>query len=501
MTLKSTQYYQDIARGMVPPSGAFIDGACRPARSGAVMETVDPSNGEAFAIVAECRADDVDDAVACARRAFADGVWSRAAPEARKTVLLKLADLIRANSDQLAVLESMDSGKPIRDCVHEISNEVPDTFQWYAELTDKRFGKVAPTDDSACALIVTEPVGVAGLVLPWNFPLLMAAWKLAPALAAGCSTIVKPAEQTSLTALRLAELATEAGVPPGVINVLPGLGETAGQAVGRHGDIDVVSFTGSTEVGRCFLRYASESNLKPVGLEMGGKSPFIVLDDAEITEELIDNALNAAFWNAGQNCSANMRQIVHRDREEEFLECVIEKTNDIVVGNPLDPLTELGPLITQEHRQTVIDYIASGKQDGARMTLDLTGACADGKGSYLGPSIFAGLRPEMTIAREEIFGPVLGVMTVESADQALDCANRTDYGLHATVFTKDLDKALHMARRLACGTVSINAFTEGDIKTPFGGYKRSGSLARDKGVEAMDQYLQAKTIWIDVRSG
>ncbi|MBN8942252.1 MAG: aldehyde dehydrogenase [Rhizobiales bacterium] len=498
MIPQSRASYSDIVGTLRLPSLAFIDGGPVAAVGGEVIETVNPATGQVLATVAHCQAGDVDRAVACARRAFRGGVWSRVAPEQRKAVLLRLAALIRANSTELAVLESLDSGKPIRDCLKEIAVEVPDTFQWYAELIDKSFGKVAPTGEQALAMIVREPIGVVAAVLPWNFPLLMAAWKLAPALASGCSVIVKPAEQTSLSVLRLAELAAEAGVPAGVLNVVPGLGETTGRAIGCHGDIDAVSFTGSTEVGRLFLRYAADSNLKSIGLEMGGKSPFIVLDDAELTPDMIDNAVMAAFWNGGQNCSANMRQIVDRSRQEEFVHLVAERTRALVIGDPLDPATELGPLISDEHRHRVRGYVEAGSREGARTVLSADAALAGSSGAFLGPTIFADLTPAMTIAREEIFGPVLGVMPVDGFEQALATANDTDYGLHATVYTRDLDRAMVMARRLACGTVAVNGFTEGDIKTPFGGYRRSGSLARDKGSEAMAQYLQTKTIWLSI---
>ena len=490
-------HYRSVAGALRAPSQAFIDGSFRDAASGSVFETLNPATGEAIGAVASCDGADVDRAVAAARRAFEGGEWSRAAPEHRKAVLLRLADLVRKHAEELAVLESVDSGKTIGDCLNEIGHEVPTFFQWYAELIDKTFGRVAPTAESALAVILKEPIGVVGLVLPWNFPLLMAAWKLAPALATGCSAVLKPAEQTPLTALRLAELAMEAGVPPGVLNVVPGFGETAGQAIGRHADIDVVSFTGSTEVGSYFLKYASESNLKPVGLEMGGKSPFIVLDDAPIDDELIANAVSAACWNGGQNCSANMRQIVGSRVKDEFLEKVVAKVSALKVGDPLDPATEMGSMVSEEHRARVEGYIAAGQEEGARLVHG--GGRPPGRGFFVEPTVFDAVQAHMRIAREEIFGPVLGVMTARGIDEALKLAADTDYGLHATVFTKDIDKALYLGRRLACGTVSINRFTEGDVKTPFGGYRRSGSLARDNGVEAMDQYLQTKTIWINVR--
>ena len=484
----------DIANKITIRNLAFIDGKYYAAADGATFNTINPATEKLITCVAHCGSTDVDRAVKAARRVFRAGNWSRIAPEARKEVLLRLANLIRANARELAVLESIDSGKTITDCLHEIGTEVPSFFQWYAELIDKRFDKVSPTGEDALALIVKEPIGVVGLVLPWNFPLLMAAWKLAPALAAGCSVLVKPAEQTPLTTLRLAELAQEAGLPDGVLNVVPGMGETTGQAVGRHTDIDAVSFTGSTEVGGYFLRYAGESNLKVIGLEMGGKSPFIVLDDADLNDALIENAANSAFWNGGQNCSANMRQLIDVKLVDEFIERVTIRAQSFQLGDPLDPETNIGPMVTAEHQARVMGYIEKGKAEGARL---ITGGNVRKPGYFIEPTVFTGLTQDMTIAREEIFGPVLGVLPVNGLDEALRIACDTDYGLHATVFTRDIDRAIYLARQLPCGTVSVNGFSEGDIKTPFGGYRRSGSLARDNGTEAMDQYMQTKTIWVN----
>jgi aldehyde dehydrogenase (NAD+)/gamma-glutamyl-gamma-aminobutyraldehyde dehydrogenase len=492
MTLTKTKA-QSIASNLQPEARAFIAGKFTDASDKATFETINPATGTVLARVAHATSTDVDRAVAAARKIFEDGTWSRAAPEHRKDVLLRLAGLVRKHKDELAVLESLDSGKTITDCLHEIGNEVANFFQWYGELADKSFGKIAPTGEDAMALIVREPAGVVGLVLPWNFPLLMAAWKLAPALAAGCSALVKPAEQTSLSILRLAQLAQEAGVPDGVLNVLPGMGETTGQAIGRHPDIDIVSFTGSTEVGGYFLRYAGESNLKVIGLEMGGKSPLIVLDDADINDDLIEHAAMSAFWNGGQNCSANMRQLVDAKLADEFAERVVARARKFVVGDPLDPETSIGAMVTAEHQTRVMSYIGKGKAEGAKL---LEGGEKIGPGYFIQPTIFTGLTPDMTIAREEIFGPVLGILPVKGMDEALRIARDTEYGLHASVFTRDIDRALYMARRLPCGTVSVNGFSEGDVKTPFGGYKQSGSLARDNGTEAMEQYLQTKTIWI-----
>jgi aldehyde dehydrogenase (NAD+)/gamma-glutamyl-gamma-aminobutyraldehyde dehydrogenase len=325
----------------------------------------------------------------------------------------------------------------------------------------------------------------------------MAAWKAAPALAAGCSVILKPAEQSPLTAIKLAELTKEAGIPDGVFNVITGFGDT-GEAIGRHPDIDAVSFTGSTEVGALFMRYSGESNLKTIGLEMGGKSPFIVLDDADINDDLIENAAMSAYWNGGQNCSANMRQIVHEKVKDDFLHKVLEKTKSLKVGNPLDPSSEMGSMISPDHFNTVNGYIQRGIDEGASL-LHGGVATTGSKGSFVYPTLFDNLNESMTISKEEIFGPVLGILPVKSMEKALETANNSNYGLHATVFTQDIDKAFSMAKNLRCGTVSVNGFSEGDIKTPFGGYKQSGSLSRDNGTEALDQYLQIKTIWFTLK--
>ena len=472
---------------------AFIDGNYCDAAEGDRLETSNPATGETITSFAHCKATDVDRAVAAGRRVFNEGTWSRSAPEYRKEVLLKLAALVEQNKEELAVLESIDAGKTITDCLHEVGTEAPAFFRWYAELADKTFGKIAPTGDDAMALIVKEPAGVAGAILPWNFPFLMAVWKIAPALAAGCSIVVKPAEQTPLSTIRLGALLNEAGVPAGVVSILPGLGETAGQAIGMHGDIDTVSFTGSTEVGRMFMRYSGDSNLKSVGLEMGGKSPFIVLDDAAINDDLIEHAAMAAFWNGGQNCSANMRQIIAKPLVDDFMDKILKRVAAFQLGDPLDPETTIGSMITPEHKAQVMGYINKGQTEGARL---IVGGDVDGPGQFIAPTVFDGVTNDMTIARDEMFGPVLGIMPVTSSEEALAIASDTDYGLHATVFTRDIDRAISMARRLPCGTVSVNGFSEGDIKTPFGGYKQSGSLARDNGTEALEQYLQTKTIWI-----
>lgn len=443
MTLSHADY-QAIASGLKPDGRAYIDGAYCDTVDGEKFETVNPATGEVLAEVAHCKAVDVDRAVAAARRVFNEGIWSRAEPEERKEVLLKVAQLVRDHTHELAVLESLDTGKTINDCTNEIGGDVVNFFQWYAELADKYFGKIATTGPSALALITREPVGVAGAVLPWNFPLVMATWKIAPALAVGCSAVIKPAEQTPLSTIRLAQLMQEAGVPAGVINILPGFGETAGAAIGLHNDIDTVSFTGSTEVGRMFMRYAGDSNLKGVGLEMGGKSPFIVLEDAVIDDDMIDHAAMSAFWNGGQNCSANMRQLIAAPRVEEFTTRIVDRVKAFKLGDPLDPATDIGSMITKDHKEMVLSYIQSGVAEGAQKVM---GGDSDLPGHFIEPTIFQNVTPEMKIAREEIFGPVLGIMPVHSAQEALIIACDTDYGLHATVFTQNIDKAIHMAVR------------------------------------------------------
>jgi len=408
--------------------------------------------------------------------------------------LLKFAELLRKHGNENSVLECVDTGKLITDCINEVANDAPMHFQWYGELIDKVFGKIGNTDPSITSLIVKEPIGVVAGVVPWNFPLMMAVWKTAPALAAGCSVIIKPAEDTPLTAIKVGQIAKESGIPDGVFNVLPGFGDV-GEALGRHNDIDAISFTGSTEVGGYFMKYSGESNLKTVGLEMGGKSPFIVLEDAKINDNLIDNAINSAFWNGGQNCSANMRQIIHSKVKDEFLDKVSKRVKNIKVGDPLDLKTNMGSMISKKHLDTVDSYIQKGIDEGASLLLGGVSG-KEQNGFFAKPTLFDNLEENMTIAQEEIFGPVLGVLTINDTEEALKIASNSKYGLHASVFTQDINKAFHIAKSLPCGTVSVNTFSEGDIKTPFGGYKQSGSLSRDQGTEALNQYLQTKTIWI-----
>ena len=490
----SAEKYKLIADKLKFEGKAYINGKYVDAINGEKFETINPATNETLCFVAKCNNKDVDLAVKVSRNAFESGIWSRSTPEHRKEVLIKFAKLLSEQGEENSVLESVDTGKLITDCINEVANDAPMHFQWYGELIDKVFGKVGPTDPSITSLIVKEPIGVVAGIVPWNFPLMMAVWKMAPALAAGCSVIIKPAEDTPLTAIKVAKTASEAGIPDGVLNVLPGYGDV-GEALGRHNDVDAVSFTGSTEVGGYFMKYSGESNLKTVGLEMGGKSPFIVLDDAKITDDLIDNAINSAFWNGGQNCSANMRQIIHSKIKDEFLDKVSKRVESLKVGDPLNLENNMGSMISKVHLQKVDSYIQKGIDEGARVLLGGV-SNPNQKGFFAKPTLFDDVKENMTIAQDEIFGPVLGIITVKNEDEALKIAKNSKYGLHASVFTQDINKAFHLAKSLPCGTVSVNTFSEGDIKTPFGGYKQSGSLSRDQGTEALNQYLQTKTIWV-----
>jgi len=477
---------------------AFIDGAFQPAASGERFATENPATGRALAEIAAGDADDIDGAVRAARRAFDDGRWSRLAPAERKLTLLRFADLLEANLEELALLDSLEAGKPITDCRETDLPETIKTFRWYAEAADKLYDSIAPTGQDALGLIVREPIGVVGAVLPWNFPIMMAAWKAAPALAAGNSMVIKPAELTSLSTIRMAELAAEAGIPDGVLNVVPGLGETAGQALGRHMDVDVLSFTGSTEVGRLFLRYSSESNLKRIVLECGGKSPQIVMADASDLDSVAEQVVIAGFANMGENCTCGSRLIVHRDVRDALLDRVVAKTAEWIVGDPQDSATRIGPMIERPHLDKVMGYIELGREEGARVVTGGNRALPESGGYFVAPTVFDDVRNDMRIAREEIFGPIISTIPFDSPEEAIELANATSYGLHASIYTRDVDTAIKTARAIRAGTVSINGYSEGDITTPFGGYKESGFGGRDKGLEAFDQYTEKKTIWFTV---
>jgi len=481
--------YQAIAADLDLPCNAFIDGKYQPAKSKKSFASINPASGETIAKIAACDSRDVDFAVKKAREAFDDGRWSRQHPSERKDVLIRLAKLMKRNCHELAVMESIDSGKPVRDCASIDLQETLHCLIWHAEAVDKIYDQTAPVGDDAMALVVREPVGVVGCVLPWNFPMLMMAWKIAPALAAGNSVVLKPAEQTSLTALRIAELACEAGLPRGVLNVVPGMGPDVGEPMGRHAGIDMLSLTGSTETGRRFLNYSAESNLKKIVLECGGKNPAIVLDDAEDLDLVAAHIVNGAFWNMGENCSASSRLIVHEAVKDELMKRVIARTRDWKTGDPLDPAHHLGAMVDKEHFKKVSSYLKKGKA--------LIGGKTE-KGCFVLPTIIDGVKPTDKLAQEEVFGPVLAVITVRSTDEAIAVANQTEYGLAASLFSANGKQALRLAREIRAGTVTINCYGEGDITTPFGGYKQSGFGGRDNSLHAHDQYTELKTIWIDL---
>ncbi len=489
---------------VVIPAGvrtqAFINGEFTDAGDGATFDSFAPASGTVIAHVAACSAADVDRAVGAARAAFERGSWSRRAPAERKAVLLRLADLIESHAEELAALESVDAGKPITDCRTFDIPDVLNTIRWYAEAIDKVFGKVSPTGPGHLGLIVREPAGVVGAVLPWNFPAAMLAWKIGPALAAGNSLVVKPPELASLSTLRIAELAAEAGVPDGVFNVVPGFGEVAGQAVGLHSDIDVVTFTGSTEVGRAFLRYAADSNLKNVVLECGGKSPQVVMKDCQDQLDLIAaDLVQAAFWNAGQNCSAGSRILADASIKGELVARLVQHARQLVVGDPGDEATVMGPLIEQDAMDRVLRHIDKAASDGASIASGGSRLFEESGGWYVGATVIDNVSPAMAVARQEIFGPVVSVLSFTGEDEAIEIANQTDYGLAATVWSRDINAAIRMARGVRAGTVAVNGYSEGDIGTPFGGYKMSGFGGRDNGLEAIEQYTQLKTIWVTVR--
>ena len=476
---------------------AFIGGAFADAASGRRFTVENPATGRPIAEVAECDAGDVDRAVAAARAA-APG-WAATSPADRKAILVRFAALLDDHVGELALTESLDAGKPIADTR---ALDIPDsaaTIRWHAEAIDKLYGEVGPTGPGAVSMIVREPVGVVGAVIPWNYPLQMAAWKLGPILATGNAVVIKPAQLTSLSLLRAAELAAEAGLPAGVLNVVPGPGATVGTAIARHPGIDAVAFTGSTEVGRTFLSHAAETNLKRVALELGGKSPQIVMADAGDLDRVAERVAAAIFWNMGENCSAGSRLLVDRRVAGPLLERLVAHTErHWVVGDPLDEATRMGPLISRGHLERVLGYIEAGKAEGARpvtgggRVLETTG------GHFLAPTILDRATNRMRVAREEIFGPVLTVIEFDGEAEAIALANDTDYGLAASLYTRDVRVAHRMARAIRAGTIGVNCYSEGDLATPFGGYKQSGFGGHDKSVHAHDQYTELKTIWLDL---
>ncbi|MQA09019.1 MAG: aldehyde dehydrogenase family protein [Pseudonocardiaceae bacterium] len=491
---KTHAEWQQLAAAITPRRDLWVDGSFREAGDGQRLPTLDPATGRVLAEVAAAGAADVDAAVAAARAAFEERRWSGLAPSERKAILLRLADLVRQHADELAVLDSMDGGKLITDTS---TVDIPGSaaiLQWYAEAADKQYGEIAPTGDGDLAMISREPLGVVAAVVPWNFPLEMGMWKMAPALAAGNSVVLKPAEEAPLSSLRFAELAKEAGLPDGVLNVVPGAGEVAGKALGLHTDVDVVTFTGSTPVGKMFLEYAGRSNMKQVWLECGGKSANVVFDSVADLDTAADGVCFGIFTHAGQVCSANSRLLVHRSVKDALLGKVLGRAAALRVGDPLDPASKMGPLITEEAVTRVCRLIEAGRSEG-KLVLGGERPADLPTGAFLQPTIFDEVQPGSRLAREEIFGPVLSVTAFDNEDEAIALANDTKYGLAASVWSDDIRQAHRVAGRLRAGTVSVNTVDALDVLTPFGGFGESG-FGRDLSLHALDKFTALKTTWL-----
>ncbi len=477
---------------------AFIGGRYRPALSGATFDDINPADGTRLARIAACDVADVDAAVAAARAAFDKGHWVRMPPAQRKRILRRFAERILACKDELALLETLDVGKPISDSLKIDIPSAARCIEWYAEAIDKLYDEIAPTGPDVLATITREPLGVVGAIVPWNFPLVMAAWKIGPVLAAGNSLVLKPSEKSPLTALRIAELAAEAGIPEGVFNVVPGLGQTAGKALALSMDVDAIAFTGSTATGKLVMQYAGQSNLKRVGLECGGKSPNIVFADYPDLDRAATAAAFAIFFNQGEMCSAGSRLLVDERIKDVLLEKIAAVAAGLVPGDPLDPATRLGAIVDEAQMQRVLGYVDSGREQGANLRFGGKRVRAETGGYYIEPTAFDSVTPSMRIAREEIFGPVLATLTFRDADEAIALANDVVYGLAAAVWTQNLKLAHRVLRSVRAGTVYVNCYDADDITVPFGGFKQSG-IGRDKSLHALDKFTELKTTWIDLK--
>lgn len=476
---------------------AFINGERATARSGQTFDNLSPIDGRLLGQVARCDGADVDAAVLAARAAFDDRRWAGKSPAQRKRILIKFADLVQQYGPELALLETLDMGKPIKYSQSVDVGATANCLRWYGEAIDKVYDEIAPTPANSLALITREPVGVVAAIVPWNYPMIMAAWKIAPALAAGNSVILKPSEKSPLTALRLADIALEAGVPPGVFNVLPGYGHEAGAALALHMDVDCIGFTGSTRTGKLIVQMAGQSNLKRAWTELGGKSANIVCADGPDLDKAVVAAVGSIFFNQGESCNAPSRLFVEESIKEEFITKALAMLPRFQPGDPLDEATVMGAIVDATQMNTVMGYIAAGKNEGAQLLGGGEAVRLDTGGYYVQPTVFGGVDAGMTIAREEIFGPVLSVLGFTDIAEAVKQANATPYGLQAAVWTSDITKAIQTARALRAGTVHVNQYDGDDITVPFGGYKQSGN-GRDKSLHALDKYTELKTTWIQV---
>lgn len=493
--LHTLAYWEARAAELQLDGRAWINGAPHAAISGATFPSISPIDGRVLATVAACDAQDVDAAVAAARASFNSGVWRSRSPAQRKGTLLKFAALIEVEAETLALTDTLDMGKPIRDALTIDVRATANCFRWTAEAIDKLYDEIAPTSERELGLITREPVGVVAAIVPWNFPMIMASWKLAPALAMGNSVVLKPSEKSPLSALHLVRLAEQAGLPKGVLNVVPGLGQQAGKALARHPDVDTLVFTGSTGVAKQLMIDAGETNMKRVWAEAGGKSPNIVFADAPNLDAAAEAAASAIFFNMGEVCTAGSRLLVEASIADAFMEKVRAAVGHWQPGNPLCPNTTLGAIVDAGQLERILDYIAKGKAEGARLTVG-GGRCANlAPGCFIEPTIFEDVTPEMTICCEEIFGPVLSVLRFQNEAEAVALANNSIYGLAAAVWTSNLSRAHRVARALRAGSVWVNQYDGGDMTAPFGGYKQSGN-GRDKSLHAFNKYCELKATWI-----